>query len=268
MDIKDIAGFKDHQRTMWASFAPSAIFTTPVAAHLVSFAAVKPGMKILDVGTGTGVVAITAARHGAQVTGLDLTPELLEQAREDAEIAGQSQIIWQEGDAEALPYDDQSFDMVLSQFGHMFAPRPAVVTQEIQRVLRKGGVFAFASWPPEHLMGRLFALVHRIAPVSDAIASAPQEWGDLHSIDDRLKGKFDQLFFERGTMYSPALSVAHRRIAFERSFGPLKQTIMSLAGDAAALKALRAELEAIIAPYFHANQFHQSYLMTRGVVVK
>ncbi len=77
MNNSDIAGFKDHQRAMWASFAPSAIFTTPVAAHLVSFAGVQAGLKILDVGTGTGVVAITAARHGAHVTGLDLTPELI-----------------------------------------------------------------------------------------------------------------------------------------------------------------------------------------------
>lgn len=268
MNNSDIAGFKDHQRAMWASFAPSAIFTTPVAAHLVSFAGVQAGLKILDVGTGTGVVAITAARHGAYVTGLDLTPELLEQAKEDAAIAGHAEIIWQEGDAEALPYADNSFDLVLSQFGHMFAPRPDVVVKEIHRVLRKGGHFAFASWPPEHLMGKLFALVNRVAPVSDIISAKPEQWGDPHIIQERLQGKFDELFFERGTMLSPALSVAHRRIAFERSFGPLKQTILNLAGDAAKLKALRAELDAIIAPHFHANQFHQSYLMTRCVVMK
>ena len=113
MEHSNIAEFKEHQRAMWASFAPSAIFTTPVAAHLVAFAGVQAGMKILDVGTGTGVVAITAARHGAHVTGLDLTPELLEQAKEDAAIAGQTDIEWLEGDAEALPYADNSFDLVL-----------------------------------------------------------------------------------------------------------------------------------------------------------
>jgi SAM-dependent methyltransferase len=268
MEHSNIAEFKEHQRAMWASFAPSAIFTTPVAAHLVHFAGVKSGLKILDIGTGTGVVAITAARHGAHVSGLDLTPELLEQAKEDAAIAGQTDIIWQEGDAEALPYGDNSFDLVLSQFGHMFAPRPDVVVKEIRRVLRKGGHFAFASWPPEHLMGKLFALVNRVAPISDAISSSPEQWGDPHIIQDRLQGHFDQLFFERGTMLSPALSVAHRRIAFERSFGPLKQTIINLAGDASKFKALRSELDEIISPHFHANQFHQSYLMTRCVVMK
>ena len=258
MEHSNIAEFKEHQRAMWASFAPSAIFTTPVAAHLISFAGVQSGLKILDIGTGTGVVAITAANHGAHVTGLDLTPELLEQAKEDAAIAGQTDIVWQEGDAEALPYADTSFDLVLSQFGHMFAPRPAVVVKEIRRVLR----------PPEHLMGKLFALVNRVAPISDAISSSPEQWGDPHIIQDRLQGHFDQLFFERGTMLSPALSVAHRRIAFERSFGPLKQTILNLAGDTSKLKALRSELDEIIAPHFHANQFHQSYLMTRCMVMK
>ena len=268
MEHSNIAEFKEHQRAMWASFAPSAIFTTPVAAHFVSFAGVQTGSKILDVGTGTGVVAITAARHGAHVTGLDLTPELLEQAKEDAAIADQTDIEWLEGDAEALPYADNSFDLVLSQFGHMFAPRPEVVVKEIKRVLRKGGRFAFASWPPEHLMGKLFALVNRVTAVSDVISSSPEQWGDPHIIQDRLQGYFDQLFFERGTMLSPALSVAHRRIAFERSFGPLKQTILNLAGDTSKLKALRSELDEIIAPHFYANQFHQSYLMTRCVVMK
>lgn len=268
MEHFNIAKFKEHQRAMWSSFAPSAIFTTPVAAHLVNFAGVQSGSKVLDVGTGTGVVAITAARQGAHVTGLDLTPELLEQAKEDAAIAGQTDIVFQEGDAEALPYADNSFDLVVSQFGHMFAPRPEVVVKEIKRVLRKGGHFAFASWPPEHLMGKLFALVNRVAPISDAISSMPEQWGEPQMIQERLKDHFDELFFERGTMLSPALSVAHRRIAFERSFGPLKQTIANLAGDASKLKVLRAELDAIIAPHFHANQCHQSYLMTRCIVIK
>jgi 2-polyprenyl-3-methyl-5-hydroxy-6-metoxy-1,4-benzoquinol methylase len=81
------ANLKKHQQEMWASFAPTAVFTTPAAGHLVRFAGIAPGESVLDVGTGTGVVAITAARKGAQVTGLDLTPALLEQARENSRIA-------------------------------------------------------------------------------------------------------------------------------------------------------------------------------------
>ena len=113
-------GFKRRQREMWASFTPTAIFTTPVAGHLVRFAGIAAGENVLDVGTGTGVVAITAARAGAEVTGLDLTPELLVEARENARIAQMEQIVWTEGDAETLPYPDRSFDVVVSQFDHMF----------------------------------------------------------------------------------------------------------------------------------------------------
>ena len=121
MSQDPFAELKQRQREMWASFAPTATFTTPVAGQLVKFAGIRPGETVLDVGTGTGVVAITAARAGAQVKALDLTPELLVEARENARIAGQEQIEWTEGDAEQLPYADASFDVVLSQFGHMFA---------------------------------------------------------------------------------------------------------------------------------------------------
>ena len=112
MNPGPFAELKNRQREMWASFAPTAMFTTPVAGHLVKFAQVAPGEAVLDVGTGTGVVAITAARAGAKVTALDLTPALLEHARENASIARRDDIAWTEGDAEKLPYPDASFDVV------------------------------------------------------------------------------------------------------------------------------------------------------------
>ena len=149
MNQDPFAALKQRQREMWASFAPTAMFTTPVAGHLVKFAHVGPGDSVLDVGTGTGVVALTAARAGAQVTALDLTPELLEQARDNARIAQRLDITWTEGDAEQLPYPDASFDVVLSQFGHMFAPRPDVAIAEMHRVLKPDGRIAFATWPPD-----------------------------------------------------------------------------------------------------------------------
>ena len=135
MNQDPFAELKRRQREMWASFGPTALFTTPVAGHVVRFAAIAAGETVLDVGTGTGVLAISAARLGAKVSGLDLTPELLEQARENAAIARLPGIEWQQGDAEELPYPDASFDVVVSQFGHMFAPRPEVVMAEMRRVL-------------------------------------------------------------------------------------------------------------------------------------
>ncbi|HSU69540.1 MAG TPA: class I SAM-dependent methyltransferase [Tepidisphaeraceae bacterium] len=155
--------FKSAQREAWAGFAVNEGFTTPPAAELVKFAGVGPNDRVLDVGCGTGVVAITAARKGAKTAGLDLTSALLERARQNAAIAG-VEVEFEEGDVENLPYDDGSFDVVLSQFGHMFAPRPAVATAQMLRVLKLGGRIAFSTWPPEHNMGRLFSLLARHMP--------------------------------------------------------------------------------------------------------
>jgi SAM-dependent methyltransferase len=129
------ARLKASEREHWASFAPAAIFSTVPAAKLVKFAQVSPGQRVLDVGCGTGVVAITAARRGAKVSGLDLSPDLLHRARDNAVTAG-VEIDFLEGDAEALPYPDATFNIVLSQFGHIFAPRPEVAVREMLRVLK------------------------------------------------------------------------------------------------------------------------------------
>ena len=152
--------FKAAQKAGWAHFAPLQAFTTLSAAQLVNHARVTSGARVLDVACGTGVVAVTAARRGARVTGLDLTPELLAVARDNARIAGVD-VAWHEGDVEQLPFDAESVDVVVSQFGHMFAPRPDMAIGEMLRVLRPGGTIAFSTWPPELYVGRLFALVGR-----------------------------------------------------------------------------------------------------------
>jgi 2-polyprenyl-3-methyl-5-hydroxy-6-metoxy-1,4-benzoquinol methylase len=155
MSEDPIAKFKETQRQGWKHFAPLEGLTTPPAARLVKWANVRSGQDVLDVACGTGVVAITAAQKGARVRGVDLTPELLEHARENASIAN-VEIDFGEGDAEALPFDDATFDVVLSQFGHMFAPRPDVVIAQMLRVLKPGGTIAFTTWPPELLIGSSF----------------------------------------------------------------------------------------------------------------
>jgi SAM-dependent methyltransferase len=253
---------KQAQREMWATFAPTATFTTPVAARLVAFAGIAPGEKLLDVATGTGVVAVTAARAGAHVSGLDLTPELLEVARENARIAGVADIAWTEGDAEQLPYGDASFDVVLSQFGHIFAPRAEKAITEMRRVLRPGGRVAFATWPPEHLTGQFFALVARHAPPPPPGASPPFLWGNPAIVTERLSAGFETPFFSRGVMRFPALSVAHYRVFMERSVGPMQKLVAQL--DADALARLRAEYDAMTAGYYDGNQVHMDYLLTRA----
>lgn len=264
MTTDPFAELKNRQREMWASFGPTAMFTTPTAGHLVRFAAVTPGEAVLDVGTGTGVVAITAARAGARVTALDLTPALLEQASENARIAQLKDIVWTEGDAEQLPYADASFDVVLSQFGHMFAPRPDTVVAEMRRVLKPGGRVAFATWPPEEFVGCMFALVGRNSPPPPPGAAPPPQWGNPVVVTERLGAHFGAPFFERGTMAFPALSLAHYRSFMERSVGPMQKLVERLTGEPDKLAALRAEFEALAAPYHVDNVVRQGYLLTRA----
>jgi SAM-dependent methyltransferase len=260
------AQLKAKQREMWASFTPTAMFTTPVAGHLVRFAHIAPGEAVLDVGTGTGVVALTAARAGAKVTGLDLTPELLAQARDNARIAQQEQnIVWTEGDAEQLPYADASFDVVLSQFGHMFAPRPQQAVAEMRRVLKPSGRIAFATWPPEHVIGRMFAFVGRNSPPLPPGAAPPPQWGHPPTVAERLgEQRFDAPFFERGVMAFPALSLAHYRLFMERSVGPIQKLVEAHADQPDKLAQLRDEFDALIKPYFTDNIVRQDYLLTRA----
>src|SRR5205807_7073046 len=120
----------------WKTFAPLAMTTTPSAAKLVHFAGVRPNQKVIDVGCGTGVVAITARRAGAVVTGFDLTPQLLAVAKENAAIAELEDITWRQSDVESLPFRDSEFDVVLSHSAHLFPPRPEVAIKEMLRVLK------------------------------------------------------------------------------------------------------------------------------------
>lgn len=256
------AELKNRQRAMWASFTPLATFTTPAAAQLVEFAAVQAGEAVLDVGTGTGVVAITAAKAGATVSALDLTPALLEQARLNARIATQEGIAWMEGDAERLPYADASFDVVLSQFGHMFAPRAELAVAEMRRVLKPGGRVAFATWPPEHFIGKMFMLIGRHSPPPPVGAAPPPLWGIPAVIAERLGTAFAAPFFERRTMQVPALSLGHFRLLMEQAAGPMQKLVESLADEPQKLAQIRLEFEALAAPYYRGNVMHHDYLMT------
>lgn len=130
---------------------------------------------MLDVACGTGNLAIPAARRGAQVTGVDIAPNLVEQARQRATGEG-LQVTFEEGDAEQLPYPDAQFDLVMSMFGAMFAPRPERVASELARVCRQGGTIAMANWTPEGFVGKTFNLTSRYVPPPDGVP-APVLWG-------------------------------------------------------------------------------------------
>lgn len=259
--------FKAAQKQAWAHFAPLEVFTTAVAGQLVKHAKVHAGQRVLDVGCGTGVVAVTAARRGAIVTGLDLTPALLERARENAEIAGVS-IDWHEGDAENLPFGDGAFDVVLSQFGHIFAPRPEVATAQMLRVLKPDGTIAFATWPPELFTGRMFMVTARYAPPPPPGAAPPPQWGNPQIVSERLGSAVKDIVFDRARMLVPALSPQHFRMNMEKTAGPVIKMVESLStSDPAKLAQFRAEYESLVAEYYEDNTIRQDYLLTRATKI-
>jgi SAM-dependent methyltransferase len=164
----------------------------------VGAAGVKRGDQVLDVGAGTGNAAIPAARAGAIVIASDLTPELFEAGRRRADLAG-AEVQWVEADAEALPFPDESFDVVLSTFGVMFAPRHEVAAGELARVLRSGGRLAMASWTPDGFGGRLFRMMGGFLPPAPDFASPPPLWGSEEHVEEIFAGRGLELAFERAT---------------------------------------------------------------------
>jgi len=264
MDTEILTKFKQTQKEGWSKFTPVESLTTPPAARLVSFAGIGSGQAVLDVGCGTGVVAVTAAQRGARVSGADLTPELLERARENSQIAG-VEIDWREADVEALPFANDQFDAVLSQFGHMFAPRPAIAIAEMLRVLKPGGVIAFSTWPPELLIGSSFSLVGKYMPPPPPGISPPPQWGDVAIVRERLGARVKEIQFDRDRMLFPALSLKHYIVFLERTVGPMIKLVQSLGPtDPGRLAEFRREYENLVGPYFENNLVRQDYLLTRA----
>ena len=171
-----------------------------------------------------------------------------------------------EGDAEALPFPDASFDVVLSQFGHMFAPRPEVAVSEMLRVLKPGGIIAFATWPGEQLIGRQFSLNARYVPPPQGVAS-PVQWGDVATVRQRLGDSVKRLHSERGIMGVPALSPRHFRLFQEAKAGPFVRTVQALQQDPARLESWRNEMDEMVSEYLQDNVVRHEYLLTRAIKI-
>jgi SAM-dependent methyltransferase len=258
------AQLKANQKQGWAFFQPVETITAMAAPRLVRFARITAGQRVLDVGCGTGVAALAAARLGARVTGVDLTPELLAHAKENAALA-QVEIDFHEGDVEALPFGDATFDVVISQFGHMFAPRPDVAVREMLRVLKQGGTVAFTTWPPELVTGSMFALIGRYGPPPPPGAAPPPQWGDPKIVRERLGDVVKDVLFDRDLLRTPALSPQHARAFMERTVGPVLKLVQALESDPAKLAAFRREMDALLELYFDQNSLKQDFLLSRAV---
>jgi ubiquinone/menaquinone biosynthesis C-methylase UbiE len=203
-------------KTMWGAgnYAAVAERISNVGELVVERAGVEPGMELLDVACGAGNATIPAAREGARVTGLDFSPDLLAIARERAADA-MVEIDWVEGDAQELPFDDASFDRVISTFGHMFAPDHQRTGAEMRRVCRPGGSIAVACWVPDGAIGRMFRVTAELLPPPPG--QPPHLWGT----EDHIRELLGDAEFERHEVEWTDESVeSYARFMLE-SFGPL-----------------------------------------------
>jgi SAM-dependent methyltransferase len=230
LPLPDIQAIKARQKATWESgnFGEVAKFTMPSAEEFMGRIALQPGMRVLDAACGTGNLAVLAARRGCRVSGLDIATNLLAQARDRARQDALA-IEFTEGDAEAMSYEDASFDIVVSMYGVMFAPRPERVVSELCRVTKPGGLIALANWTPGGFIGKMFAVFARHLPPPAGIPS-PLLWGDEAVVRDRFYGAIQELRLTRRIArmcfpFDPAGTVEF----FQRYYGPTQRAFEALA---------------------------------------
>jgi ubiquinone/menaquinone biosynthesis C-methylase UbiE len=243
----EFAQLKAGMKAAWMAgdFGRIAAFSAKAAEEFVARTAITQGTRVLDVACGTGNSAIPAARAGGMVTGIDIAPNLLVQARERAS-AEQLEIEFQEGDAEQLPYPDGAFDVVLTMFGAMFAPRPEQVAAELVRVCRAGGEIAMANWTPQGFVGKTFQLTAKMAPPPPGVP-APVLWGDEETVRRRFSQQVSSLSLTRHQISFEYPFPPNEVVAFfQQYFGPTQMAFKRLDPDgqvalASALKSLWKE---------------------------
>jgi SAM-dependent methyltransferase len=248
----EMESLKTRLKAMWMAgdFGQVAKIIETGAEEFIARLALKPGTRVLDVACGSGNLAIPAARAGAIVTGVDIAPNLLEQARARAEAEGLN-IQFDEGDAENLPYADAAFDEVVSMFGAMFAPRPELVAAELVRVCRPGGRIAMANWTPEGFIGQMFKVGGKYVPPPPGMPS-PLKWGDEETVRERLRdGIVGLRLMRRMCQFKYPFPPAEVVESFRKYYGPTQRTFDALDADGQA--ALRNDLERLWAEHNQAT---------------
>jgi SAM-dependent methyltransferase len=262
---------KQGMKASWVAgdFGQVAKYTAAEAAEFIDRLPIHSGMDVLDVACGTGNLTIPAARAGARVSGVDIAANLIEQARARA-AAENLTIDFRVGDAEELPYPDASFDMVVTMYGAMFAPRPQVVAAELARVCRPGGMIAMANWTPEGFVGKSFAVSGRLVP-PPADIPRPVLWGREDVVKERFAAVGCKVqTFRRAVMFRYPFPPARVVQFFREYFGPTQVAFSRL--DAAGQAAMAAELEKLWVDHNEgpANESHvrAEYLEVRATKPK
>jgi ubiquinone/menaquinone biosynthesis C-methylase UbiE len=239
---------KKNMKVAWMAgdFGQIAKYNEEEAAEFMKRLEIPRGSNVLDVACGTGNTAIPAARSGANVIGVDIATNLLEQARARAASEG-LKVEFREGDAEALPFGVAEFDAVVSMFGAMFAPRPALVTMELARVCRADGFIAMANWTPTGFVGKNFAINGRYLPPPENL-EAPVLWGK----EDVVAERFSKIGWKvqttrRNLEFKYPFPAAEVVKLFREYFGPTKVAFSRL--DPAGQQGLAADLEKLWAEH-------------------
>lgn len=236
---------KSRHRAMWSMGdypAVAAEIIPQLGARLVAACGLKAGVRVLDVAAGTGNVAIPAAATGASVVACDLAPKLLEAGRAEAERRGVT-LEWREADAEALPFADNEFDVVLSCVGVMFAPRHQRCADELVRVCRPGGTIGLISWTPEGFIGQMFATMKPYAPPPPPGAQPPPLWGSEDHLRGLLGDRVAGLTTRRELVTVDQFATAEQfRDYFKQRYGPTIAAYAAIGEDASRVADLDREL--------------------------
>lgn len=233
---------------------------------LVDACAIGPGQRVLDVGAGTGNVAIRAAEAGADAVASDLTPELFDAGRREAREHGVT-VEWVEADAEALPFADGEFDVAVSAIGAMFAPDHAATARELVRVCRPGGRIGMINWTPEGAIGAMFRLFASYGPPPPPGATPPTLWGDEAHVRELLGGHVESLEMSRRELLvdhfaDPAAACAHAK----EHFGPTIAAFAALADEPARSAALDRDFLSFTTDWNRGSpgegaRYHYEYLL-------
>jgi ubiquinone/menaquinone biosynthesis C-methylase UbiE len=263
-DAEADRALKSKHRAMWALGDYSAVASEVVqelGPVLVEACEVGPGQRVLDVAAGSGNAAIPAALTGAEVFASDLTPELLEVGETLAAAKG-VRLRWQPGDAEALPYNNDDFDVVLSCVGVMFAPHHQRGADELVRVCRPGGTIGLISWTPEGFIGQMFATMKPYAPPPPPGAQPPPLWGSEEHVVSLFGDRITDVNAERKKVRISLFDtgVAFREY-FKANYGPTIATYRNIVADPDKVAALDSELAELADRSLSAGAMDWEYLL-------